>query len=175
MSVRKLLLLSLVFHGAVANAQNCAGMPAVNGVCIPPDSPTSPLNSTYGNQARHDPSAAYYWKTTWGAIASDSTSGDMGFSTAEFSQARARRTAVKRCKERGGEKCKVDLAYHNQCAVVAWSSENGEPVGGAAVFQGAESIKIASEHAIPLCSSIRGGGECTVVYSNCTMPIYLRR
>ena len=114
------------------------------------------------------------WKTTWGAVAmsTNSDSGDVGTYVGKYSKNEATREAIQKC-EAGGSKCKVSLAYHNQCVVIAWASENGKAIGGAAQTQGGPSIDVASKLALTGCSKARNGGECTIVYSECTEPVQL--
>lgn len=114
------------------------------------------------------------WKTTWGAVAmsTNSDSGDVGTSVGKYSKREASREAIQKC-EAGGSKCKLSLAYHNQCVVIAWASENGKPVGGAVQTQGGPSIDVASKLALAACSKVRNGGECTIVYSECTEAVQL--
>ena len=113
------------------------------------------------------------WKTTWGAVAmSASGTGDVGTSIGKYSKNDAKREAIQRC-EASGSKCKLSLAYHNQCVVIAWASENGKAIGGAAQTQGGPSIEVASKLALTACSKARNGGECTIVYSECTKPVQL--
>jgi len=127
------------------------------------------------NQSNSAPApAGPRWKTTWGAVAMsvNRDSSDVGTSVGKYSKSEASREAIKKC-EAGGSKCKLSLAYHNQCAVIAWASENGEPVGGAVQTQGGPSIDVASKLALAACSKARNGGECTIVHSECTKPVQL--
>lgn len=167
------IFILLILSSSVA-AQNCGGMPAVNGVCIPPDSPTSPLNSTYGRQpSKLQQPLPRRWRPTWGAIAMDDTNGGVGTIAGARSKRAATREAISRCRNVGGGGCKISLVYHNQCAVLAWASENGVAVGGVAIAQSAETVDIASDLARSACSEIRGGGECKIVYSECARPIFM--
>lgn len=92
------------------------------------------------------------WKTTWGAIAMSSETGEVGTSVGRFSKREARREAMDKCERLGGTQCQLAIAYENQCAVVAWASEAGTPTGGAALVQGAATIAEATKLAIPACS-----------------------
>lgn len=117
--------------------------------------------------------AAPRWKTTWGAVAmSTSGTGDVGTSVGKYSKNDAKDEAIQRC-EAGGSKCKLSLAYHNQCVAIAWASENGIEVGGAVHTQSGPNIVDVSQYALTACSKARNGGECTIVYSECTKPVQL--
>lgn len=113
------------------------------------------------------------WKTTWGAVAmSTSGTGDVGTSVGKYSKNDAKREAIQKC-EAGGSKCKLSLAYHNQCAAIAWASEDGKPIGGAVETQSGPVVDVVSKRALAACSKARNGGECTIVYSECTKPVQL--
>lgn len=157
-----------------ALAQGCpSGIPSGgNPMCIPPNVEGSPYYSAPAAQEV----LRSQWQLTWGAIATDSETGDVGVVVGEFSRSKAKRKAMSRCAADGARKCKVELAYKNQCAVIAWPSENGQPVGGgASVIQSGPSVAIATELALKACTAERGGRDtCTIIYSDCTIPVLVR-
>lgn len=156
-------------------SQDCGGMPAVNGVCIPPDSQTSPLYSTYGDQSSGQQVVRQpHWRLTWGAIASDKNSGDIGVIVGKFSAREAKNQAMQRCGQHGATRCKIDLAYQNQCAVIAWPSQDDKLVGGIVVTRGGPTIDDASQGALATCSSANEGAKCTIVFSDCTKPVLVQ-
>lgn len=112
------------------------------------------------------------WKTTWGAIALAESTGDVGVVVGKYLESEAQHEAMNRCAEHGAKDCKLQFAYENQCAVIAWASEDGQLVGGAAVVRGGPSIEDATQGALASCSSRRNGGECKIVYSDCTKPVF---
>jgi hypothetical protein len=114
------------------------------------------------------------WALTWGAIALDETTGSVGATVGKYSKNDAKGEAMARCAESGVGDCKLQFAYKNQCAVIAWAAENGNAIGGAASVQSGPSIADASERALASCSSRRGGEECVVVYSDCTKPVQVQ-
>lgn len=118
------------------------------------------------------PSPIGRWRTTWGAIALAESTGDVGVTVGKDSESEAKREAMTRCAEHGAKDCELDFAYENQCAVIAWAWENGQGVGGAAIAQGGPSIEVATQLALPACSKMRNGGECKIVYSDCTKPVF---
>ncbi|MCI4566751.1 DUF4189 domain-containing protein [Lysobacter sp. CFH 32150] len=111
------------------------------------------------------------WQLTWGAIASDSTTGDVGTTVGHLSRGEAKREALNKCAAGGAKKCRVVLAYKNQCAVYVAPTEKGESVAGVAFAQGGPSIDVASQLGMSACREARGGGECSVIYSDCTRPV----
>lgn len=114
------------------------------------------------------------WALTWGAIALDEITGSVGATVGKSSKSGAKKEAMTRCAESGSRNCKLQFAYQNQCAVIAWAAENGNAIGGAASVQSGPSIADASERALASCSSRREGGECVVVYSDCTKPVQVQ-
>ncbi len=110
-----------------------------------------------------------HWKLTWGAIAM-STHAHLGTSAGYLSERKAKREALKRCANVGGEDCTVTITFNNQCAVVAWPSVPG----GHAVAQGALSIEVAADLALTQCSHLQGGGVCKIVYFECADPVLVQ-
>jgi hypothetical protein len=110
---------------------------------------------------------------TWGAIAMDSDTGDVGTSVGKLSRREAKREAIARCAAAGSTDCKLQFVYHNQCAVIAGPSENGKSVGGTAFAQGGATIEIATRLALASCMAKRGGHECAIEYSDCSTPILM--
>lgn len=103
------------------------------------------------------------WKSIWGAIALDITTGHVGTVTGRLSQSSAESEALGRC---GTAKCEVLISYANECAVLVWP----KAYTGRVVAQGGKTIDLASESALTECAGY-GGQECKVVYSDCTRPV----
>lgn len=106
------------------------------------------------------------WKFTWGAVAIDSTTGDMGTVVGEGSKSGAQREAMRRCERYDSRRCVIQLAYKNQCVVVAWPNA----IGGHIFTQGGPSIEDATSHALPACKKA-SRVECRIVYAECTEPV----
>lgn len=138
---------------------------------VPPGDPRCGPSSGVSGIDMTPPPSGPRWQLTWGAIASDSTTGDVGTTTGHFSRGKAKREALSKCAALGARSCKLDLAYKHQCAVIAWASENGKSVAGPAITRGGPSIEDASQGALASCKKMRSGGECTIVYSDCTSPV----
>lgn len=103
------------------------------------------------------------WMTTWGAIATDSSVSAIGSVTRQSSKRQAQKNAIKNCRANGGtKKCKVSLAYYNQCGVMA--------IGDSfAVTHGAGTVEEASKAAIARCSSETR--NCRIILSECSYPV----
>ncbi|WP_082578549.1 DUF4189 domain-containing protein [Lysobacter sp. Root690] len=159
------LFLCLLLPLGIAQAkQGCPdglypGGAAPGQICIP-----KPGYGVGGNIPAAAASEAA-WKLTWGAVALSST-GEIGAITGQPSESKAKREALARCAGYGGNDCKLNLAYKNQCVVVVWPS-----VPGASAFsQSAASIEEASDVALPACAA-KSGAPCKIAYSACTEPV----
>lgn len=176
MKIRMLCVACLLVFSKVAVAQNCGGMPAVNGVCIPPDSATSPLNSTYGRRpggsAVLPPPRRGGWVQTWGAIALDDVTGNVGAISGFYKKRHAEKEAIARCRSAGGKKCKVKISYYNQCVAISSPFVDGVAVDGIAIYQASSSRELAKENANSACPEQNDGRTCAVVYSDCALPIH---
>jgi hypothetical protein len=146
-----------------ALAQCPVGMPSAgNPQCIPP--------SAWPQNQQQAAPAAPNWKLTWGAIAIDPISGDVGTSVGILSKKKAEREAIKRCAASGASGCKKLLfSYENQCAVIAWPSVPGATI----ITQSGETVEVASQLALKSCigDSVGNSRGCRIVYSECTKPI----
>lgn len=67
---------------------------------------------------------------------------------------KAEKQAINSCRENGGRDCIMDLAYYNQCGVIAWGDEY-------VTTAGAGSIKDASDRALQTCGARSSG--CRIV------------
>ncbi len=149
-----------------AHAQNCGGMPAVNGVCIPPDSPTSPLHQAYGREVQARQGRQGRLKRTWGAISVDANTGDISAIAGLLSEAEAIGYVLQSCKANGGLACRTPFTYRDRCVALAWPLTAGD----AFVTQTAFTLYKASELSLAGCLS-EGGLGCEVVYSECADPV----
>jgi len=155
---RFLILLSLTLSGVAWGQTACP-----QGVS-PGDPRCGPSSGVSGIDMTPPPKGPH-WQLTWGAIAT-STTAELGATVGHFSRGKAKREAMAICSEKGAKKCRVELAYKNQCAVVAWPSIPG---GGVAV-QGGPSIEKATQIALQRCAA-SGGGGCKIAYADCTRPV----
>jgi hypothetical protein len=169
-----LAFLLLLILTKSAWAQGCpAGIPSAgNPACIPPDRENSPYyQSGYGSAQPSIPQS--HWQLTWGAIAADET-GSIGVAVGKFSKREAGLEAMTRCAEGGAKNCKLALAYHHQCAVIAKPIENGQLIAGTVILRGGPTIEDATQGALASCVSARGGGQCKIIYSACTKPVLVQ-
>jgi uncharacterized protein DUF4189 len=161
---RCLLLFSLLALCGVALGQTaCPG-----GVSLG-DPRCGPSPSGHGSSSPTLPRGPQ-WQLTWGAIAMDLTTGDVGAGVGFLSRGKAKGEAMTRCSANGAKKCQIQLAFKNQCAVVAWPSRTGIGV----IAQSGSSIEEASQVALSRCAS-HSGSECKIVYSDCTVPVLMNR
>jgi hypothetical protein len=106
------------------------------------------------------------WATRWGAIATDSPKGVLGAVVNVSSKSEAQQAAMADCKAKGGTKCKVDIAYDNECAAVVVGD------GGYNVGSDATTDK-ASQLGMNVCTKA-GRTNCHVYYSACSLPIRIQ-
>jgi Domain of unknown function (DUF4189) len=156
------LALCVVFSAPkIALAEGGTCPPGYYPVNSPGVSGCAPIPGYGGGQ---DPVATGpSWMSTWGAIATDNSVSAIGSVTRQSSKRQAQRNAVKSCRANGGtNKCKVSLAYYNQCGVMA--------IGDSfAVTHGAGTVEEASKAAIARCS--RETQNCRVILSECSYPV----
>lgn len=165
-----------VFGAAILLTNGCAlaqtacpqGVAAGSAQCGPSGASMLGNGTTIALPAPRQPQA--HWKLTWGAIAFDLDSGATGYASKAPSRRRASKLAVDECKGKGGKECKVTLAYHNQCAVIADPVEKGQFIPGTSIYLGGPTVEKASELALSSCSTSNDGRSCLIVYSNCTEP-----
>lgn len=106
------------------------------------------------------------WKLTWGAIAVDVTTGDIGTAVGKPYQEAASQEAMVQCAKHRANACTLSLTYVHQCAVLAWPSV----VGGTVVVQGGPTIEKASEIVLSSCKEA-AGSECKIAYADCTQSM----
>lgn len=140
-----------------ANAQCATGVDTGGGSCIPPDAAGMPGYNSVDGVAQPPP---VRWVDSWGAIVVDTVDVSKGVVTEQDSKDDAVRMAMDQCSRGGAAHCRAVLTYHNQCAAVAW----GETSFGTA---GNPTEEGAKADAIARCS--KGGEQCKVVYSDCSM------
>jgi hypothetical protein len=169
-------ILTAIFLLLVCNqamSQNCpAGIPSAgNPLCIPQDNENSP----YYQRPLSSKPPPQHWQLTWGAVAmSAGGDGGVGVSVGKYSRFDAGNEAILQCELVSETACELVLSYHNQCAVIAWPSRDGDPVGGETIVRGGASIDVASNGALAACRSLHNGNDCEIVYSACTKPVLVQ-
>lgn len=143
--------------GAQAQTRCPMGAQAGSIQCIPDDAPAG------GGSAAPRPTG--YWVKTWGAIAKSPTTGEAGNALGKYSETEAREVAVRVCGEGGSKDCEVRLTFYNQCATVVTSDSE-------TFYQSAVSEERAISLATKSCKE--SGGQCKVLWSACTEPIFIK-
>lgn len=148
--------------GVAAGSAQCGPSPASHGVNSAP--PIQP-------QVRYVPTGR--WRTTWGAVASNKFgTGDVGVTVGKFSKTEAVSEAISHCEKTSGSECRLSLAYENQCVAIVWASTNGANNVGTTHTSTGPSLEAASLDAAAACDKKADSGECKIVYSDCTKPVY---
>jgi hypothetical protein len=123
----------------------------------------APTNSGSSGGEPANPGA--YWETRWGAIAVDNGVGTYGGIEGLNSKRTAQKAAIAECKKFGGKKCKISIAYYNQCGVLA----SGDTYSITA--RGPE-INETTERAVNACS--KKTQNCKPYYAGCSYPERVR-
>lgn len=179
MKLRALLILVLasIANNAAAQSQAphvCGAGPGPNEVMAgmaPGGSGVAPTPLCYWksqsqqSSQQSTPQPAGYWKKTWGAIAPSPQGGVLGTAVGASSKEEAERLALADCKAKGGGACEIDIAYHNQCAVMILGDKFISTFSNA-------TIEEASERGLAHCRDT--DTNCRVYYSACTEPIFHR-
>ena len=133
----------------------------------------APIPSAGGTEAQPAaPRPTGKWETRWGAIAEDSSSLSLatGTSVSRKSKREASSAAMQECERQGGKKCKLVIAYHNQCVAIADPTQESRRRGAAkSMFSAEESLELARSSALQRCEAADGEPKCELVYSECSM------
>lgn len=156
------IVIGLVLLGGSVDAQdnnsNSAAYHAIHN-------PQSPYYQGPGKPpaAPQAPRPTGYWQKTWGAIAPSGLDAVLGTAVGAKSRKEAEQLALADCKAKGGAGCGIQLAYHNQCGVMA--------IGSKRLFTAsAGTVEEARAYGIELCE--RKDINCSIFYSACTEPIF---
>jgi hypothetical protein len=125
-------------------------------------------SSQAGQAAQSGPIATGRWIKTWGAIAGAASTGDMGASVGQITKREAISEALERCGKYGAKDCKIDMTYRNQCVAYADPAPGSKGVVSISV---AGSKEDAASRVLDYCAQ-NGGGQCKVLYSDCSEPIF---
>ncbi|PPT73362.1 hypothetical protein XaplCFBP3122_20810 [Xanthomonas arboricola pv. populi] len=121
-----------------------------------------------GNPVEQPPRPSGKWIETWGAIAGDGNE-NLGVSTGKLKKADAQQDAVEKCEAESQKKCSVLYVYENRCAAIAEPEHRGYMIRG---FAAGPSIEVASRNAISFCNQKNKEGQCKVIYTACTEPVF---
>jgi len=160
-TIHALIPLLFVFCTTIAAAQ-CATGVDTGGECIPPDE----LSPQQAPNPRHQPQQPRaVWADRWGAVAVDDSTGDIGVAVNRGSESEAVANAMHDCGLKGSQHCKLGLAYHNQCAALAWGTHSS-------TLSNAADQNQAQANALKSCA--RDAPDCKVIYSACSLPVRIQ-
>lgn len=108
----------------------------------------------------------HLWERRWGAVATGVNKPVLGTVTDMTSRREAEQAAMANCAAKGGSPCKLQIAYDNQCAVMA-VGDKGINVNSAVTMDQAR------KDAMQTCS-VDGDRGCHVYYSACSLPVRIR-
>ncbi|MGO1072780.1 DUF4189 domain-containing protein [Lysobacter sp. CA199] len=94
--------------GTITNPIGAGGQPQ----CVP--------GANHQNWGGSGSSGGPKYARRWGAFAGDSASGKIGLAGGMPSKRKAERAAIAQCQSKGGANCKVEMAYYDQCGVMAY-------------------------------------------------------
>ncbi|WP_082559512.1 DUF4189 domain-containing protein [Lysobacter sp. Root559] len=108
------------------------------------------------------------WSSRWGAIAIDFAPSNVGIgvSVAAASKRRAKKQALAECRAKGGQDCRINLVYGNQCAVVIAGI-------GYSRSQEGPTVEIAAAYGLKICGEA-GIKDCQVYYKACSLPVQVQ-
>lgn len=139
-------------------------LPTALSAC-PPGSVLQKGNGWEGCVAGNDSPNAPVWEKRWGALALDDSTGASGASSKERTQAKAEKKAISICAKRGGNACRIEISYHNQCISFV--------TGKAKYFVRADyTLGQAIANGTERCE--KEDDDCKVVYSSCSLPERIR-
>jgi hypothetical protein len=131
--------------------------PGGNGVA-----PTPLCDWVSGSQSQGSQPPPVRWADQWGAIVTDDSKGLVGFSTNVASRAQAEQLALADCRAKGGNDCRVEAAYINQCAAMIVGDKHHGSASAATIDQ-------AISLGIKACAN-GGDTNCHVYYTGCSLP-----
>jgi len=156
-----LIPLIFVFCTAIASAQ-CATGVDTGGQCIPPEA-LAPQGG--GHTPQPVQQRLSVWANRWGAVAIDESTGDIGVAVNRDNESEAVTNAMHDCGLKGSQHCKLGLAYHNQCAALAWGTHSS-------TLSNAADQNQAQANALKSCA--RDAPDCKIIYSACSLPVRIQ-
>lgn len=111
------------------------------------------------------------YEARWGAFALSDTTTDAGVAADEVSRSAAVATALGKCSRNGVKDCRVILDYSSQCA--AWVVPPADVPGAKVGLGVGKTAEAAIGDGLMKCKPA-AGGTCTVAYSGCSLPKYIR-
>lgn len=118
-----------------------------------------------GQQQAASQQPAGEWKTMWGSIATDGPKGILGAAANMGSESLAETTALDECRKKGGNPCKVETTYSNQCSALV----TGDKIF---IVRLGTSEQEAANLGMQKCSA--EDVNCRVYFSSCSRPQFVR-
>ncbi|MEA9749425.1 DUF4189 domain-containing protein [Xanthomonas campestris pv. raphani] len=162
MRVLFVLVFSIGFVGVSYAQTACPAGVAPGSPQCGPDSGTS-----RGDVPLPPPRPTGEWIKTWGAIVNAEDSSEAWASIGKLSKDAAEADAIDQCQVAGFHGCAVTFTYKNQCVALASPSSTQGRAGVAA----AQNLVLAENDAMEVCRE-KGGSACSVIYKDCTKPIF---
>ena len=162
MRVLVVLVFSIGFVGVSYAQTACPAGVAPGSPQCGPDSGTS-----RGDVPLPPPRPTGEWIKTWGAIVNAEDSSEAWASIGKLSKDAAEADAIDQCQVAGFHGCVVTFTYKNQCVALASPSSTQGRAGVAA----AQNLVLAENDAMEVCRE-KGGSACSVIYKDCTKPIF---
>ena len=162
MKAKYLLVLGLLASSWTQAEQGCAPGFSLNPNSTPGGPMCTPIPGygTTNNPSQSQPLVPEpRWATRWGAIAIDDTNSGVGTAVGMRSKRKAEKAAMQECQAKGGDGCRIDLAYFNQCGVIAWGDTHYVTAGSATISE-------ASELALNDCE--KTSSNCRIYYADCS-------
>lgn len=154
-SVTALFLAAFVSN---ASAQCATGVDTGGGACIPPDAAGMPgYNSNIPQPTEIPP----ILEDRWGAIVFGVDKRADGSVTGLSSEKDAIKAGMAKCHSQGAKNCQPQFTYHNQCAAVAWGSDDY------AISSAAGELE-ARSRALKDCNKLTK--NCEIVHTACSYP-----
>ncbi|QCB35468.1 DUF4189 domain-containing protein [Stenotrophomonas muris] len=166
------LLLLVISNVALAEGRCPPGQYPVGGQGV---GGCAPIPGGQAGGESSGPMPTGKWETRWGALAQDTdhqVGQNLAIGVAEVKKTKreARSLALSECQRMGGQKCKVILEYHNQCAALAGPVIGSVPlVDVKTVAYRSPNEEDAKVESVRRCESEGKGRSCTVIYSACSM------
>lgn len=140
-------------------AQCGGGINTGGGNCTPPNAPGMPGYDSSTQETGYK--ARVMLPSQWGAIALDDDGKAAGTVNNQPTRRDAISLAIDQCASKGGLKCKLIMAYDNDCAAVAWSP-------GHYFTSAAADVDQAEHDSMRNCNADQP--SCKIVYSGCSIP-----
>lgn len=123
--------------------------------------------NTSSTPSHSEPEAS--WEDRWGAIAVDTApQGSVGFGavTGMARKGRAEKAALRSCRDKGGTRCEIKIAYRNQCAALTWGDHS---------FNTSSAASEAEAKQVGMDKCTRAGERnCETFYLGCSAPVRVR-